>query len=149
MVWPEDPAAYFFSPARAYAAHLERRRAARATPAYPSHDPARRLQRRRAGGVRPRTLGDRYTVDSYRRAVHRACDAEAALDAARGVEAHLRVRRFGPAQLRHERAGVLADRAGIHVARELLGHQSIATTQIYVAQRVQERSAIRAAARFG
>lgn len=149
MVWPPAPDDYFFSPARAYAAHRLRLRAARATTLYPSHSDDARRARRRAGGIVPRLLGDRYTRDSYRRALHRACDRARAEDEAAGVPEHERVRRFGPYRLRHERAGLLADAAGVHVTSELLGHASIQTTQLYLQTRVRERSAIRAAARFG
>jgi integrase len=67
--WPASPTDYFFSPARAVAAHIAGRSVRRVTPMYPSH--ARRNGTRRAKSP-TRPPADHYTKDSYNRAVARA-----------------------------------------------------------------------------
>lgn len=94
----EDSAEYLFRPDESEAVHNARRRAARRTPRWPSHDPE--LRRRRRGRKRStsRLPGERYTQNSYRRAVERGILAAAieAYDGEHGREAHLsaRFRRF-------------------------------------------------------
>ena len=70
------------------------------------------------GGQTGRRLGERYTVDSYRRAITRACKAAG-------------VGHWHPHQLRHTAATRIRRAYGIEAARALLGHRSIMTTQIY------------------
>ena len=60
-----------------------------------------------------------YTVASYRRAVHRACDRA-------GVD------RWSPHRLRHNAATNIASKYGWEAARVVLGHSSVRTTAIYV-----------------
>lgn len=73
------------------------------------------------GGRRPRRYAKhrgRYTAGAYRQAIHRACDAA-------GVE------RWCPYDLRHTAATRLRAEHGEEVARVMLGHSSISTTQLY------------------
>lgn len=103
------------------------RRDRRATPATPSS-----RARAAAAAVRERSRppGDAYTPAAYRRAVARACDAA-------GVD------RWSPNRLRHTRASEVraaaAECAGpVHAlehVQAVLGHASIATTQVYAARR--------------
>jgi integrase len=73
-----------------------------------------------------RTIGDRYTVDSYRRAVERAC---AAAD----------VPRWTPHQLRHNAASRLRREYGIDLAQTILGHRlGSAITEIYAEANVEK-----------
>ena len=65
-----------------------------------------------------RSPGDRYTKDSYARAIARACRKA-------GVEA------WTPNQLRHSRATSLRKMYGIESAAVVLGHSDLDTTQIY------------------
>lgn len=65
-----------------------------------------------------RQVGDRYTPDSYRRAIDRACD-----------EAN--VPHWHPHQLRHSAATRIRKEAGIEIARIILGHQSGNMTLLY------------------
>ncbi len=65
-----------------------------------------------------RPPGDRYTVVSYRRAIHRACDVV-------GID------RWSPNRLRHTAATRVRREMGIDVARALLGHSDADTTTIY------------------
>ncbi len=65
-----------------------------------------------------RKLGDRYTTASYRRAIHRACDKAG-------------VPRWGPHRLRHNAATAVRREFGLELARLVLGHADISTTQLY------------------
>jgi integrase len=67
---------------------------------------------------RKREPGDRYTVNSYRRAIARAC-------------ARAGVPEFGPNRLRHSAATRIRRELGLDVARALLGHTDVSTTTIY------------------
>jgi integrase len=144
-----DPEAFCFTPAEAAAEHSARRRANRRTPMTPS-------QAARKGNAR--TLRDRYTKDSYNRAVCRACEAafgmpvelrdvgrtvakmedatEAQRDAAQQrLSAEAAVWRakycWSPNQLRHSRATAIRERYGIEAAQTVLGHADPRVTEIY------------------
>ncbi len=65
-----------------------------------------------------RTLGKNYTVESYRRAIQRACDLA-------------EVPRWHPHQLRHNAATFLRKEFGLDAARIILGHRSPAITDLY------------------
>ena len=71
-----------------------------------------------------RTLGVRYTVESYRRAVQRACDRAT-------------VPKWSPNRLRHNAATETRKRFGLEAAQVLLGHSKADVTQIY-AERDEE-----------
>jgi integrase len=62
--------------------------------------------------------GKHYTSDSYRRAIHRACD-EAKLE------------RWSPNRLRHSAATEIGSSFGIVAAQVVLGHTTPDTTAIY------------------
>lgn len=113
------PKAYCFSPAEVVSEHNAQRREARNTPLWPSH--AKR-QRKGNGG---RSAGEKYTTPSYRRAIHRACDAA-------GID------RWSPNQLRHLRAGEIKERLGIEVAGAVLGHRHLKTTEIYADRKLKQ-----------
>ena len=61
---------------------------------------------------------DHYTVDTYRRAIRRACE-------------HLQIPVWHPHQLRHNAATRLRKDFGLELARIILGHTSAFTTEIY------------------
>ncbi|MFV2069345.1 MAG: tyrosine-type recombinase/integrase [Pirellulales bacterium] len=65
-----------------------------------------------------RAAGARYTTDSYRRAIHRACDKA-------GVE------HWSPNRLRHSAGTEIRKRYGLEGAQVILGHASADITQIY------------------
>lgn len=65
-----------------------------------------------------RAAGDRYTRQSYRQAVHRACDKA-------------KVARVNPYQIRHARAEEIDQAMGLDAARHALGHDSAQTTTRY------------------
>jgi integrase len=131
-----DTSAFLFSPADAEQARRERQRADRKTPLYPSH--LRRLEkkRKRRSGRAP---GSRYTVDTYRRAIQRACDlafpppAELLVDDSKAADLQRwRMKhRWFPHQLRHNAGTNLRKQFGIEVSRIILGHQSVAVNEIY------------------
>jgi integrase len=67
-----DISGYVFSPRRSEAQRNAERREARKTPLYGSHV----THQVKKETTRPRrTLGDRYSVGTYRQAIHRGCDA--------------------------------------------------------------------------
>jgi integrase len=81
-----------------------------------------------------RTVGDRYTVDSYRRAIHRACE-----------KADIPI--WGPGRLRHSAATAIRREFGLEAAQVLCGHKKADVTQIYA--EVNERKAIEIARAIG
>jgi len=109
-----------FSPREAENARNQLRREARKSPMTPSQ--ARR--RRKASPMR--TPSDQYTVDSYRRAVARACDKAG-------------VPRWTPNQLRHNAATKIRAYGDLEYAQEVLGHESPNTTETY-AERSYEKA---------
>jgi integrase len=147
------PDAYCFSPAESEAARSSERRKSRKTPLYPSH--VRRLAANQKRDPK-RTPSDRYDTRSYRRAIERACDkafplserlaprrqADARVESRAAwwarltseereeVRAWRRSHRWRPNRLRHNRATELR-RYGLDLAKTILGHSKVETTQIY------------------
>ena len=115
--WLEEigPEEYVFSPARAERLRQETRRDARKTPLYPSH--LDRLEAR-AEVRRKHPKRDHYNPTSLRRAVKRLCNAA-------------KVPGWTPNRLRHNAATRFRTKYGIEIARILLGHRKINTTEIY------------------
>lgn len=102
-----------FQPADSEAKRLASRHAARVTPANAGNKPgSNRVRRPR------RRPGDAYTVDSYRRAIHRACD-------------RAKIPRWSPNRLRHAAATAVRSRFGLEAAQIVLGHSSANITQVY------------------
>jgi integrase len=135
---PAEPEAYLFSPAEARRWWEQKRRAEGKT-----H--RKKLTRKPCPKVAPK---DHYDVPSYRHAITRACaqafgmpselrkiprsapDAEK--QALRKKAAEWRkVHCWHPHQLRHTAATKIRREYGIEVARIILGHSNIATTEIY------------------
>ena len=104
---------YLFSPRDAVAERKEARRAARKTPLTPSQ----RARDARNAAKTP-VVGDYYSIDAYRKAIHRACDRA-------GIE------RWSPHRLRHAKGTALARTEGIEVARIALGHKDDRVTRRY------------------
>jgi len=102
---------YLFSPAesmRAYRAELIAERVARG--GVGNHKRRRRRKRRVAG--------DRYTVDSYRRAITRGCRRAG-------------IAPWHPHQLRHTFGTAVRRRYGAEAARVAMGHASLSAAEIY------------------
>lgn len=137
MVTPADPTAHFFSPARVMLRLNRERSAARKTKRWPSHAAAERNRREHDG--RQPAIGDRYTPDSYRRAIARACGRAFGTD-----ERGNPIVWWAPNQLRHTGATAIANRADLHLASRALGHRDIATTLRYVHATDRQLAAIAA-----
>ena len=65
-----------------------------------------------------RKANERYTTDSYRRAIHRVCDK-------------LDLEKWSPNRLRHTASTEIRRRFGIDAARAVDGHSAASTTEIY------------------
>ena len=112
---PPDPEKPLFSPKDAMAERHARAREGRRTPLWPSHRRAQAKKRR----AKPKRLpGLSYTAESYRRAIHRGCEAA-------GVDT------WAPNQLRHAAATRIRRELGLDAARVVLGHRSAAMTEVY------------------
>jgi integrase len=104
--------ACLFSPTDAREEFDAHRRATRKTPMTPS-------QRNRKRKTKPRKQpGERYTVCSYGYAIRNACEKA-------GVPS------WSPNQLRHSAATAIRREADIETARTVLGHSSVAVTEVY------------------
>jgi integrase len=145
-----DLLAFLFSPAEAEAERNAAKHVSRQTTMTPSALRRRGLARRRR---RRRPPGDRYTSESYRRAVargvERANEHITADLAAQGVTdppaiAAARVPHWHPHQLRHTFATRVRRDFGLEAARLMLGHTSIVVTQVYAEQDRQAASQIAA-----
>lgn len=150
--------AYLFSPVEAEERRHAERKRNRRTPMTPSQ--SKRQPKRNP--KRPRR--ERYDVQSFRQAIHRACDkafpppeplARQQDESAKEWEARLKAdqkaewerwraeHRWHPNQLRHLAATLLRKEFGIELARIILGHSTAFTTDIYAeADRVQAMEVI-------
>lgn len=152
---------YLFSPADATTEQRAKRTAARTTPLSCGNRPGTNRKRKPA-----RTAGNRYTRDTYRRAIERACDAAFPPPAhlarktwpsgkpAEGkgawlarltpeqrqeLEAWRRKHRWHPNQLRHTFATEIRRHHGLEASQVLLGHAKANVTQVY-AERDHDRA---------
>jgi integrase len=133
LPWLEglQPEEYVFSPARAEAIRQVERRKKRKTPLYPSH--VKRLETKKK--VNPkRAKRSHYDPASFRRAIKRLCKAAG-------------VPEWAPNRLRHNAATLFRKKYGIEVARLLLRHRKLNTTEIYAEPNA--RRASRAAFELG
>ena len=121
--------AYLFSPAEADKERREKASQHRKTPLSCGN---RQGTNRRTHPKRvPRQC---YDVDSYRRAIARACDKAFPVSEEFSDEARKQWRtahRWHPHQLRHNTATFLRREFGIDAAKIILGHRSLAVTEIY------------------
>lgn len=119
--------AYCFSPTESEGKRNRDRRAARRSPRTPSQE-ARRPKR-----DRKRPPGDHYTTDSYRRAIHRACDQ--AFPAPENLDANAKKEwqkkhRWSPNRLRHTGATEIRRQYGVEAATIIMGN-SLDVAEIY------------------
>lgn len=108
-----------FSPADSEKSRRDLATAARTTPLSYGNRPGTNrvaLPRRRPN--------DRYTADSYRRAVDRACRRH-------GIE------RWAPNRLRHTSATEIRKRFGIEAAQVVCGHERAEVTQVYAERNLE------------
>jgi integrase len=147
-----EKSSYCFCPAEG---ERKRRLAAsekRQTPLSCGNVPGSNRRRRPA-----KAPGDRYTSDSYRRAIHRACDLAFGMPgelrkATNGETSQAKAERlklakqwrdkyrWSPNQLRHSAATEIRKRFGLEAAQVTLGHAAADVTQVY-AERDMERAA--------
>lgn len=120
-----DDVAFCFSPADAEIERSMKRRENRKSPMTPSQ--AARSAATSAG----RRVGQRYTKDSYGRAISRACSAAG-------------VPKWSPNQLRHSRATMIRERYGVEAAMVVLGHSDAGTTEIYAERNFELASKVMA-----
>jgi integrase len=111
--------AYCFSPIEAEKARREEAHANRKTPLSVGNRPGTNRSRKPR-----RPPKDRYTTDSYRRAVHRACDLA-------------KVAHWGVNRLRHSAATEIRSRFGLEAAQVALGHAQADVTQVYAERDAQ------------
>jgi integrase len=129
LLRPTD--AYCFAPAEAEAMRREKMHARRETPLSCGNRPGtNRLRRPR------KKAGSHYTNDSYRRAIHRACDLAFPPPAERELsDAELKLwrskHRWSPNQLRHSAATEIRKQFGLEAVQVTLGHASADVSQIY------------------
>lgn len=107
------PGAYCFRPDESELHRRERRHAERVTPLGYGNRPGTNRKTRPA-----RSAGECYSTDSYRRAIHRACDK-------------VGVKRWSPNRLRHTAATEVRAKFGLEAAQIVLGHSAADVTQIY------------------
>ena len=125
-----DLQAFLFNPAEAEAGRRAQQRQRRKTRVQPSQ----LTRSRRNPRWQPH---DCYTTDSYRRAITRGCDKanEAARKAKKsqglGIDDERLIPRWHPHQLRHSYATRIRKEHGLEAARVLLGHRSMAVTEVY------------------
>ncbi len=108
-----EPEAFCFSPAES----VSRRRASAAAKRKRPLSTGSRPGSNRVASPR-RKANDRYTTDSYRRAIHRAYDK-------------LKIEKWSPNRLRHTASTEIRRRFGIDTARAVDGHSAASTTEIY------------------
>lgn len=110
---------FLFSPADAKAEYGQLRRENRKTPITPSQ----RHRRRKPDAERkPSNLYSKY---SYRQAIAKACEKAG-------------VPHWTPNQLRHTAATKIRELYGIEIARIILGHSNLSTTEVYAEQDRQQ-----------
>jgi integrase len=134
-----DRDAYVFDPRRSESERSAERRRLRVTPMTPSQ------QKRKPKARRKRPPADRYTNESFRRAIHRACErADAKMrrepeKVGEEVPDGPLVPKWSPNRLRHNFATYIRRKYGLEAAQVLLGHKRADVTQIY-AERNLERA---------
>jgi integrase len=104
---------YCFSPAESERSRREAATQARTTPDSCGNRPGtNRIAKPK------RKAQDRYSTDSYRRAIHRACEANS-------------IAKWSPNRLRHTSATEIRRLFGLEAAQVVCGHESAEVTQVY------------------
>ena len=144
-----DAESHCFQSKETIAAVRERRSAERVTPLKQGNRPGTAKRRRRRGSA-PR---DRYSSDSYRRAIVRACakafphptikPSPFLLDEfAEKLRQWKKQHEWTPNQLRHAAATEIRRAFGLEAAQVILGHSRADVTQIYAERDLQKASDI-------
>jgi integrase len=135
-----DKAAYCFVPAESERQRRAKLHAARRVPLHYGNRPG--TNRRTSP---QRSAGERYTTDSYRRSIDRAC--ERAFPAPEDLAAEQAKQwkfehRWAPNRLRHTAATELRKRFGLEAAQVVLGHSMADVTQIYAERDLAKAAAV-------
>lgn len=128
---PGSQETFLFSPRDGEQLRHKRERAARRTPLWPSH---LRAQARKRSLAAPASFAEHYDVNTYRQAIARACSRAG-------------VKPWAPNRLRHNAATQLRRDYGLDVAKAVLGHRIVETTQIYA--EIDHKRAMEAMERVG
>jgi integrase len=124
-----DPKAYCFSPRDSEAKRRSALHELRTTPMSCGNVPGSNV-----ATTPTRRAGERYTKDSYARAIARACElvfpAPDGLDRDARREWHA-AHRWSPNQLRHSYATEVRKQFGLEAAQVVLGHSTCRVTEIY------------------
>lgn len=128
-----------FSPTASMAEYYAKRTARRKTPLSCGNRPGSNRKSKKQ-----KTAGECYTTDSYRRAIHNACDKafphpelgglrKSLLTLAQGeaLKQWRSEHRWSPNQLRHSAATQIRREFGLEAAQVVLGHAEASVTQIY------------------
>lgn len=129
-----DATAFCFCPLEVVAQKRAERSARRVTPAKWGNAPGRKRDKPVRKGGKPRAAGDRYTPDSYRRAIYRACDLAFVAPkelSGKPLKDWRKKHRWAPNQLRHAAATTIRKRFGLEAAQVSLGHAAADVTQVY------------------
>ncbi len=119
-----DAKAYCFRPCDSEAKRRAEQHAARVTPLSCGNRPGTNV--RSAPVFQP---GDRYSVNSYRQAITRACDKA-------GVD------RWKPNQLRHTAATEVRAQFGLEASQVMLGHSTARVSEIYAEKNLEAGAAV-------
>ncbi|MDG2385055.1 MAG: site-specific integrase [Pirellulaceae bacterium] len=108
-----DPQRFCFSPAKSEADRRAKANSQRKTPASCGNRPGSNRK-----PSPKRKAGESYTTNSYRRAIHHACQQA-------GVD------KWSPNRLRHTAATEIREQYGIEAAQVVLGHKTANITEVY------------------
>jgi integrase len=135
-----EESAYCFSPAESERKRRELAHERRVVPLSCGNKPGSKRTPKRARPPR-----DRYTTDTYRRAIEYACiktwPAPGGLDEKETLDWH-KAHRWHPNQLRHTAATEIRRQFGLEAAQVTLGHSKMDVTQVYAERDLQKAAAI-------
>lgn len=138
------PEAFLFSPADAEAERRARQHASRKTPLSCGNRPGSNVKRKPK--KKPR---DRYDTNSYAGAIAYACKKASPVPHDLSIEQRLKWERnhhWHPHQLRHNAATRIRKEFGLEVAQVVLGHQTLAVTQVYAERDIESAQRVMTAA---
>jgi integrase len=135
-----DAETYCFVPSEAEYRRRQEQHATRLTPLSCGNKPGTNKSR-----SPKRPAGERYTTDSYRRAINRACDK--AFPAPEDIKGNAikdwhAAHRWAPNRLRHAAATEIRKKFGLEAAQVTLGHAAADITQVYAERDLQKAAEV-------